>query len=226
MIDGEYVELSVADSGPGIAPALLSRIFQPFFTTKEIGKGTGMGLAMVHGIVHRFQGHIVVESQPGQGCTFRVFLPAIADDTGHRHAMLASSPALPRATIGARLLIVDDEQLLCAFFSEMFGTAGYQVAAYTNPLDALAAFERNPYAFDLVVTDQTMPGLTGKELVTKLHARRTDLPVIMCTGYSEHLDEAKAMALGAAAFLPKPIDMRRLLEVVGQLTQRPGTRAP
>ena len=226
MIDGEYVELSVADEGPGIAPALLSRIFQPFLTTKEIGKGTGMGLAMVHGIVHRFQGHIAVESRLGQGCTFRIFLPAIADDIDVRsHIVNASLPTVSDSTRGARLLIVDDEKLLCAFFSEMFGMAGYHVSAYTNPLEALAAFENNPHAFDLVVTDQTMPGLTGKELVTKLHARRTDLPIIMCTGYSEHLDEVKAMALGAAAFLPKPIDISQLLEVVAQLTLRTGAQA-
>jgi len=113
--------------------------------------------------------------------------------------------------------------VLCAFFSEMLGAIGYHVAAYTNPLDALAAFERDPHAYDLVVTDQTMPGLTGKELVVKLRVRRTDLPIVMCTGYSEHLDEAKAKALGADAFLSKPMDMNRLLAVVAQLTQRPGT---
>jgi len=222
-IDGEYVELSVADSGPGIAPALLSRIFQPFFTTKGIGKGTGMGLAVVHGIVHRFHGHIVVESPPGQGCTFRILLPALADAVAPQPAApVVASPTAPDATTGARLLIVDDEPLLCAFFSEMLGAIGYHAAAYTNPLDALAAFERDPYAFDLVVTDQTMPGLTGTELVAKLRARRTDLPIVMCTGYSEHLDEAKATALGAAAFLSKPIDMNRLLAAIAQLTRRPG----
>ncbi len=220
VIDGEYVELSIMDSGAGISPALLSRIFQPFFTTKDIGKGTGMGLAMVHGIVHRFQGHVVVESRPGEGCTFRVFLPTITDDTAVQHAVPAASATASCATVGARLMIVDDEQLLCAFFSEVLVTAGYHVAAYTNPLDAWAAFERDPHAFDLVLTDQTMPGLTGKELVAKLRARRVDVPIIMCTGYSEHLDEVKAMALGAAAFMSKPIDMHRLLDVVARLTQR------
>ena len=220
MIDDEYVELRISDSGPGINAELLSRIFQPFFTTKEIGKGTGMGLAMVHGIVHRFKGHITVESKPGQGSAFRIFLPTIADDVLQHHSASAPLTAAPVASRGARLLVVDDEQLLCAFFSEMFGMTGYQVAAYTNPLDALAAFERNPYAFDLVLTDQTMPGLTGKELVAKLRTYRTDLPIIMCTGYSEHLDESKATALGAAAFLPKPIDMNRLLETVARLTQQ------
>lgn len=219
LIDGEYVELSVKDCGAGISPALLGRVFQPFFTTKDIGKGTGMGLAMVHGIVHRFQGHIVVESRPGEGCTFRVFLPTITDDTAVQSAVPAASATASCATVGARLMIVDDEQLLCAFFSEVLVTAGYHVAAYTNPLDAWAAFERDPHAFDLVLTDQTMPGLTGKELVAKLRARRSDVPIIMCTGYSEHLDEVKAMALGAAAFMPKPIDMRRLLDVVARLTQ-------
>lgn len=223
IIDGEYVEVSIADSGPGIAPELLSHIFQPFFTTKETGKGTGMGLAMVHGIVHRFQGHIVVES-PGQGAIFRIFIPAIAANTVQhtetKMPQMASGPA-----IGARLLVVDDEQLLCAFFSEMFRATGYQVVAYTNPLDAWTAFERNPYAFDLVLTDQTMPGLTGKELVVKLLECRRDMPIIMCTGYSEHLDEGKAVALGAAAFLPKPIDMNRLLEIVARLTQRSGQHA-
>ncbi len=219
VIDGEYVELSIMDSGAGISPALLSRIFQPFFTTKDIGKGTGMGLAMVHGIVHRFQGHVVVESRPGEGCTFRVFLPTITDETTVQHAVPAASATASSATVGARLMIVDDEQLLCAFFSEVLVTAGYHVAAYTNPLEACTAFERDPHAFDLVLTDQTMPGLTGKELVAKLRARRSDVPIIMCTGYSEHLDEVKAMALGAAAFMPKPIDMRRLLDVVARLTQ-------
>ncbi len=220
MIDNEYVELCISDSGPGIDAALLSRIFQPFFTTKEIGKGTGMGLAMVHGIVHRFKGHIAVESKPGQGSTFRILLPAIAGDVLQYHGAPAPSAAESVVSRGARLLVVDDEQLLCAFFSEMFGMTGYQVAAYTDPFAALAAFELNPYAFDLVLTDQTMPGLTGKELVAKLRTYRSDLPIVMCTGYSEHLDESKAAALGAAAFLPKPIDMNRLLEIVARLTQQ------
>jgi PAS domain S-box-containing protein len=224
LFDGEYVELSVSDSGPGISPDLLNHVFQPFFTTKDVGKGTGMGLAVVHGIVHRFNGHIVVESIHGKGSTFRVLLPALANDVAPSHdapaPIAAAEPNTHDATKRARLLLVDDEELLCRFFSEVLGSSGYHVAAYTNPLDALAAFERNPHAFDLVLTDQTMPGLTGRDLLTRLHARRTDLPVVMCTGYSEHLDETKAKALGAAAFLAKPIDMGRLLEVVAHITQR------
>jgi CheY-like chemotaxis protein len=211
---GAFVELRVSDDGAGIRPEDIEHIFDPFFTTKDVGKGTGMGLSVVHGIVHRFGGHVRVESAPGRGCIVRVLLPSVAAETVAPERQDATPAQAEQPSIAASILVVDDDQLLCEFFAEMLRTLGYRVTAETDPIQALHAFERDPQGFDLVLTDQTMPGMSGKELTKALLDRRSDLPVIMCTGYSEYLNEQKAKALGAAAFFTKPVDMRQLLQTV------------
>ncbi|MCP5199584.1 MAG: PAS domain-containing protein [Gammaproteobacteria bacterium] len=209
--DGDFVVIALRDSGPGIAAARQLRIFEPFYTTKAPGQGTGMGLSMVHGIVHRLGGHVRLDSAPGRGTTFEILLPVTA-------AVAADAPhASPNATAGARrgdILVVDDEPGVVAFVAEFLELAGYRVERSSDPqaaLDHLLAGER---AVDLVISDQTMPGLTGCELATRLRAARPELPVILMSGYSATLDAAGATAAGARAYLAKPLDPDALLEAI------------
>jgi signal transduction histidine kinase len=177
-VDGDWYELVVRDNGRGMDPALIERIFDPFFTTKEVGQGTGMGLAVVHGIVTAHGGRIQVDSRPGQGTTFRVRLPLSGES--------APAPSLAEGEMVSgtgRILLVDDEPALLDVESAMLQHLGYQVAAFDHPEKALAAFAINPSGFDLVITDRTMPGMTGEELSRRLQDIRPHIPIIMCTGY-------------------------------------------
>lgn len=215
-INGDWVGLTIADNGPGMDPATASQIFRPFFTTKDVGKGTGMGLSVAHGIVHRLGGHILVDSAPKRGATFTVLLPPF--DAGIADGERASSSAdgsgsLPKLS-GTRVLVIDDEEVLCRFYREVLQVHGCIVTTYSDSRAALAAFEREPDAFDLVLTDQTMPGLTGQDLLPRVLQLRPHLPVIICTGYSAQLNAAKAEQLGAAAFLAKPVPIDVLLNTI------------
>ena len=197
---GEYCALSVADTGEGIDPAIVDRVFEPFFTTKPVGQGTGMGLAVVHGIVAAHRGHIAIESAPGVGTTVRVLLPLHAPDV---RAM--DGEAEPEAIRGrGRVLLVDDEAAICSAVGAALASLGYEVEVQTSPLEALAAVAAEPGRFDLVLTDLSMPGLDGAELARRLKALRPDLPIILSTGYSERMTPAAAAELGAACLLLKP----------------------
>ncbi|MDD3814196.1 MAG: transporter substrate-binding domain-containing protein [Desulfocapsaceae bacterium] len=197
---GEYLELTVSDTGCGIGPDILDKIFDPYFTTKGIGKGTGMGLAIIHGILADYGGKITVESQLGQGTNFHVFFPVVADET---------APEINEAedvlTGSERILFVDDEELLAEMAKKMLETLGYRVTVCNDSGEALAIFKNTPDAFDLVITDQTMPGLTGSELSMSLMRIRPDIPIILCTGYSNLIDEDSAKALGIKEFALKPL---------------------
>lgn len=206
---GSYVELSVTDSGQGIPPDIIKRIFDPYFTTKEKGVGTGLGLAVVHGIVRKYGGAIKVESELGKGTVFRVYLPKveIAAPT------MAEPPKL--AMGGAeRILFVDDEKMLVAIGEQALQRLGYEVVCRTSPIEALELFRAKPNHFDLVVTDQTMPGMTGDALARELMSIRPGLPVIICTGYSQAVDQKKAIQIGVKAFVMKPILINDLASAV------------
>jgi PAS domain S-box-containing protein len=202
--EGEFAELSVADSGTGIEPDVMERIFEPFFTTKEIGQGTGMGLAIIHGVVHDHGGHVVVESSRGAGTTFRILLPLA------RGALPPATAAEPARTtpapLAGRILLVEDEQSVLGFMCELLEGWGAEVVAARDPADALRWFTLEPERFDVVVTDHTMPGMTGLELARELTSRRPALPVLMYSGRSELLSPASAQAAGVRELLPKPID--------------------
>lgn len=213
--EGDYVELRIANDGPPIPPEMLERIFEPFYTTKEVGKGTGMGLSMVHGIVHEHGGHILVENGESRGVAFRIFLPAVASAEASAEGDEARR-SLPLPACG-RLLIVDDEEAVAGFMAELMETHGYEVATETNGAEALELFRTAPEAFDLLIIDQTMPGLSGGELAREVLALRPDLPIVLCTGYSEEMDEAKARAIGIRAYLAKPVAARDLLDTVANL---------
>ncbi|MHB8810423.1 MAG: PAS domain-containing protein [Desulfobulbaceae bacterium] len=197
---GKYVLLSVADTGTGIDPANLERIFDPYFTTKKQGEGTGMGLAVVHGIVKNHGGMITVRSTPGRGSVFQVYFPRTEIAVPSEYAADEQIPA-GKETI----LLVDDELALAEMERRMLQRLGYHVESRVSSIEALQAFRDNPLKFDLVITDQAMPNMTGVELARELLAIRPDLPIILCTGFSRQINEANAKALGIREFLMKPL---------------------
>ncbi len=214
-MQGDFVELRVADSGPGIAPEVMERMFEPFFTTKEVGKGSGMGLSTVHGIVHEHGGHVEVASHSGRGAEFRVLLPAVDParvDDPLRH--LTTTQALSGVSLKGRVLLVDDDDSVLDFMCERLESWGLEIESASNGLLAQSVFARDPASFDLAIVDQTMPRMTGLELSRKLRDIRNDLPIILYTGYGEGLSEPDAKAIGIAAFLRKPLEPDKLAELL------------
>jgi PAS domain S-box-containing protein len=202
---GEFVELAVADNGSGIAPGVLERMFEPFFTTKEIGRGSGMGLATVHGIVHEHRGHVLVESEPGRGSRFRILLPPIRGEAATAEA--APAPVRgARAPLVGRVLVVDDEESVAHMMREMLESWGLAATAVTRPLGVMASLVREPGAYDLVILDQTMPGITGLSLARELHAAWPKLPVLLYTGHSGGIEPAELAAAGVRALFHKPVE--------------------
>jgi signal transduction histidine kinase/ActR/RegA family two-component response regulator len=206
---GEYVRLTVRDTGSGMDEATLQRIFEPYFTTKPVGEGSGLGLAVVHGIVAALGGAVSAQSKPGAGSTFEVYLPEV------RGARRSESPNLATIPEGTeRILLVDDEAAVAEAGKQLLEALGYRVTAVNDSGEALELFRADPEGFDLVVTDQTLPRMTGETLTRELLKISPGLPVILCTGYSDVLDEAKAKASGALEYLMKPMDIRALAEAV------------
>jgi len=213
-IDGKYLELSVGDSGPGIAPEVRERMFDPFFSTKEVGKGSGMGLAMVHGIVHQHGGHVLVESAPGGGARFRVLLPPaeapapVAVGGGRPGARAA------RARLSGRVLVAEDEASIRELLEDLLGGWGLEVVVQPDGAAARDAFAEDPQGFDLVITDQTMPKLTGLQLAKLVSRMRPGIPVILCTGYGEDLKPRELQAAGVHTLVRKPVEPELLRELL------------
>jgi PAS domain S-box-containing protein len=214
MNPGPYVRLTVSDTGHGMNRDVMDRIFDPFFTTKAQGKGTGLGLAVVHGIVKSLAGTITVYSEPGIGSVFRVFLPRLASSNAPETEVNAQIP-----TGDERILFVDDEKTLVDLGRQMLEHLGYQVTAKASSIEALEAFRSQPDHFDLVITDQTMPDLTGMELAIELIKIRPDIPIILCTGFSELITPERAKALRIRQVLMKPLEMRRLALSIRELLE-------
>ena len=215
---GAYLKLSVRDTGTGIAREHLSRVFEPFFTTKPKGEGTGMGLSVVHGIVTRLGGMITVESAPGQGSCFDVYLPSLKSEPS---LAVADAKTLP---VGVeRILFVDDEIFQTDMLQHMLGLLGYKVTVSNNSPQALALFAKDPMAFDLVITDMIMPEMTGDVLARRILDIRPDLPIILCTGYSENISEPQAKAMGIKAFVLKPLVMQELANLLRQVLDGSGS---
>jgi CheY-like chemotaxis protein len=219
--EGDFVELAVSDTGPGIAPAVLERMFEPFYTTKAVGRGSGMGLATVHGIVHEHRGHIVVERADPRGSRFRILLPPLADDATvpppAPQAALLPPETGARRPLKGRILVVDDEAPLAEFMRELLQGWGVEATAITNPRRALQAFRADAHAFDLVITDLAMPGSTGFGLARELLAVRPGLPVILYTGHIDPIAERELEAAGIRALLPKPVEPDRLHGLLARL---------
>jgi len=206
---GSYVKLSVRDTGYGMGADTIKRIFDPYFTTKEKGVGTGLGLAVVHGIVKKCGGAIRVESELGKGTTFHIYLP--------KSDMTASIKAEQPKTIeggSERILFVDDEKMLVDIGQQALQRLGYDVVSRTSPIEALELFKAKPDFFDLVITDKTMPGITGDVLAKELMSIRPNLPVIICTGYSQTIDHERAKQIGIKAFVMKPILINEIATAV------------
>ncbi len=213
---GPHVRLIVRDTGHGIPPEVRARIFDPFFTTKAVGEGTGMGLAVVHGIITNHDGAILVESQPMQGTTFTVYLPQWMDATTEGGQAIVELPAGR-----GRILFVDDEAALTRAGQAILSRLGYTVTAHTNSREALACFRSAPEAFDLVITDQTMPHMTGEALSQAVRQIRPDIPIILCTGFSHVITKETALSMGLNAFLQKPLTMHDLGETVQRVLDQP-----
>ena len=210
-VAGSFVEIAVRDSGVGIASWVKERMFEPFFSTKETGKGSGMGLAMVHGIVHGHGGHLLVESSLGQGANFRLLLPAAGGEVATRAPAARSAAERPR--LAGRVLVVDDEPVIREFMAELFEGWGLETVLAADGEEARSAFAADPQGFDLVLTDQTMPRLTGLELARELLRMRPGLPVILCTGYGEDLPPDAVGAAGLRAIASKPVDVAHILSL-------------
>jgi signal transduction histidine kinase/ActR/RegA family two-component response regulator len=215
---GRHALLTVSDTGAGMAPATLARIFDPYFTTKEKGKGTGLGLSVVAGIVRAHDGRIGVYSEPGAGTTFRVYLPLVGAPAT---AAVASAEAPAPTSRHERVLFVDDEEPIRAVTRRYLGDLGYRVHACANGKAALEALERDPGAWDLLVTDLTMPVMGGKELAARALTLRPDLPVILCSGHSSLIDADEAARLGVREYVEKPVAMPSLLRSVRRALQAP-----
>jgi len=206
---GPYIRLTVSDTGKGIDPGVIDRIFDPYFTTKGVGEGTGMGLAVIHGIVNKYGGAITVNSGVGKGTTFHLLFPRVEKEVSQE---IETPSPLPRGN--ESILFVDDEKAVVITMQGMLENLGYRVTARTSSIETLQAFRNNPDAFDLVITDQTMPNMTGKELAKKLLQLRPGIPIILCTGYSEQIDAEKAKEMGISAFVMKPIDMSKIADTI------------
>jgi PAS domain S-box-containing protein len=219
-IEGDFVEMRVEDEGHGIAPDVLERIFEPFFTTKESGKGSGMGLAMVHGIVHEHGGHIVVESSPGNGAKFRVLWPVAPDDMDAAGPEPASAARPPRPALRGSVLVVDDEHSVGEFMRELLDAWGLSATVVNQGSAALELVREAPARFDLVITDQSMPKMTGAELARRIRELRPGLPVILYTGYGDGIAVDAPDALGFRAIVRKPVDPDSLSRVVAECLER------
>jgi len=205
LAPGKYLRLAVSDTGQGIDTEIMDRIFDPYFTTKEVGEGSGMGLAVVHGIVMKHKGDITVNSEMGKGTTFQVFLPVIESEPESR---TDTSGRLPKGD--EHILVVDDEGDMVDIIQPMLERLGYKVTAITSSVEALDVFRDEPDRFDIIITDMTMPDMTGDKLSNEIMKIRPDTPIILCTGFSEKIDEEKAKEMGINAFAMKPLMMSEI----------------
>ena len=209
MEPGLYMKLVVRDTGTGVSPDIIDKIFDPFFTTKKLGEGTGLGLSVVHGIVKRSGGYITVESTLDKGSTFTVYFPKVV---GEEKTAAPSVDVIP--TGSERVLFVDDEEAIVELSEDILAELGYEVTSRTSSKAALALVKENPSRFDLVITDQTMPEMTGVELAKEILVVRPDMPIIMCTGFSHLVDADRANAAGIKAFAMKPLTKREIARTI------------
>jgi signal transduction histidine kinase/CheY-like chemotaxis protein len=209
---GAYVRLSVSDTGGGIPRKFLDKIFDPYFTTKDVGKGTGMGLAVVHGIVRTHDGAIRADSHLGKGTVFDIYFPSSSEEVSQETKRDAKVP-----TGKEKIIFVDDEISIVKLYSNMLERLGYSVISETDPLRVVEHFQSNPLEYDLVISDMTMPNLTGDRLAEELIEIRPDIPIIVCTGFSEKMSPERAQEIGIKEVLMKPIQMKDLGNLVRKL---------
>ncbi len=212
---GNYAEITVTDNGPGIDPGILDRIFDPYFTTRTIGKGSGLGLAVVYTIVKNHKGIITVQNRPEGGALVTMLFPM-----EEQKPKTKIEPMEESVHGTERILFVDDEENITQMAREALTSFDYRIETQSDPEDALAMFTLNPGYFDVVITDMTMPKMTGAKLAEKLITIRPDIPIILCTGYSALIDEEKARQLGIAAYMMKPVSMVTIAKTIRKLMER------
>jgi CheY-like chemotaxis protein len=215
MASGEYLQLVVSDTGTGMTPDVIDRIFEPFFTTRKVGQGSGMGLAVAYGIVKSLHGSITVESEPGVGSTFQVLFPKVTTEKR------TETPLFEQSLTGTeRVLFIDDEDFLIEWGQAFLERMGYEVTAMHDSTEALETFSSDPSRFDLVITDQTMPGITGLNLARELLKIRPDIPVILCSGYSDAVTLDTLKEAGVREYLMKPLAKKDLAEVIRRVLDK------
>ncbi len=212
---GDYVKITVKDSGPGIAPDIIDKIFDPYFTTKEFGSGSGMGLAVVHGIVKNHDGVISVDSNQGQGATFNILFPVIDE---FPEPKIKKKEDIPHGS--EAILFIDDEESIAKMIGKMLEKLGYQIEKQLNPVEALELFKIKPDSFDLVITDMTMPQMDGVNLAEKIKEIKSDIPVIICTGHSAIIDEEKAKQIGIDGFVMKPVSKLEFAKTIRDILDK------
>jgi len=215
-ISGDWLELSVSDTGHGMDEEVLSRIFEPFYTTKEVGKGTGLGLSMMHTLVENHNGHVLIKTEIGKGTTFQLLFPPYItskEDIQIAHDEIELSSDYKGKGQGEKILVVDDESSLLSYLQSMLEENGYQCVAQKNSEKALQIFKENPDLFSLILTDQTMPVMTGDALISEVRKLRSDIPAILMTGYSDSIDREKANDLGVI-YIDKPFNSHTLLSYI------------
>jgi CheY-like chemotaxis protein len=217
MKAGKYVRLTVRDNGSGMEKAILDRIFEPYFTTKDIGEGSGIGLAVVHGIVENHNGSITCDSRVDKGTTFTIMIPA---HDGPAEAEPGASEMRPGK--GERILYVDDEPAIARLGRRHLTSLGYEAFSTTSPSEALELIKADPGRFDLVISDMAMPEMPGDQLVAEIFAVNPKIPAIICTGYSSRMSESKAVEMGVGAFLMKPLNKSELAEKIRQVLDTSG----
>lgn len=220
VFSGKYIQLSVSDTGIGINNEIMGRIFDPFFTTKEVGKGSGMGLSMLHGIVHGGGGHIVVKSNnphSTKGTTIQVYYPEAKSNTIEEKNTEYVVNKIHNKNIGKRILVIDDESLITHYLTDLLSDEGYNVTSFTNSNQGLDYFKSHDHVIDLIVTDQTMPELTGLELAININQSGYEIPIILCTGYSDFAKDTMDVDHGIDVFMNKPFNDELLLHQISRL---------
>jgi len=218
---GRYVKLSVSDTGCGMEKEVMERIFEPFFTTKKVNEGTGLGLSVVHGIVKSHNGAIAVDSTPGKGSTFDIFFPKVESNEAQAPQPAAAGESSgPVARKQEVILLVDDEKVMVDVTKQILERLGYAVVATTSSIVALEAFQEEPDEFDLVITDQTMPNMTGTQLAKELIAIKPDIPVILCSGYPENVNQEEVQSIGIKKFITKPISKQDITALIREVLDK------
>jgi CheY-like chemotaxis protein len=214
MPPGEYLKLEVSDTGHGMDQKTIEKAFDPFYTTNETGEGTGLGLAIVHAIVDEHDGYLEVLSTPGKGSNFYIYFPIVMEDAEPNDSKLNSLPPLSG---NEKIMFVDDEGPIRQTAKKIIESYGYTVVLFENGIEALKEFEKDPDQFDCIVTDMNMPLMAGDKFSIKIKQRRPDIPIILCTGFSETMTEEIAMSFGIKGFLMKPIVMNDLAHKIRQV---------
>ncbi|MGD9340210.1 MAG: PAS domain S-box protein [Chromatiales bacterium] len=227
QVSGQFVEIAVEDNGSGIAEDIQERIFEPFYSSKEVGKGSGMGLAMAHGIIHEYGGHILLDSKPGSGSVFRVLLPvSCAADSGSAASDVEAAAPAPAPLLQGHVAVVDDEPAVAQFMRDRLQSWGLSVTVFNDPEIALRDLCKEDVMLDLAILDYTMPRLSGLDVAQRLLVTHPQLPIVLYTGYAEDLSEQQTRAAGARALLRKPLDMNELHDTLHALLHAPAGTTP